>query len=411
MGERRAVITGIGCVTPIGIGAEGLWEGLRKGESAIGAIDRFAPEGLRSRIAAQIRGFDAGDYMDRKRAHRTDRYSQLAIASGRMALQHAGLDPAAVDSDRAGVFMGSALGGIAYAEEQCGQFMNGGYRSVSPTLGFSVFGGAASCNMAMEFGFTGPNETNAMSCASGAVAIGRALQAIRRGEADTMLAGGSEAPLSPLSFGAFDLLRAMSTRNEEPAAASRPFDRRRDGFVMGEGAAVLVIEEEGHARARGARVLAELSGFGVSNDAHHMSAPLPCGTQAQRAMRLALADADMLQEEVGYINAHGSSTPLNDGTESRVIRSVFGSRPVAVSGTKGLYGHPLGASGAIEAAITTLALLRGWLPPTANLEEPDDEAADFDLVTGAGREARLGAALSNSYGFGGINATLAFRTR
>ncbi|OXM16508.1 beta-ketoacyl-[acyl-carrier-protein] synthase family protein [Paenibacillus herberti] len=410
MKERKAVITGIGCVTPIGTGVEGLWEGLRRGESAVGAIDRFVPEGLKSRIAAQVRDFDPSHYMDRKRAHRTDRYSQLALASGRLALQHAGLDPSQLDGDRTGVFMGSALGGIAYAEEQCSQFMNGGYRSVSPTLGFSVFGGASSCNMAMEFGFTGPNETNSMSCASGAVAIGRALQAIRRGEADTMLAGGSEAPLSPLSFGAFDLLRAMSTRNEEPGSASRPFDRSRDGFVMGEGAAVLVIEEEGHAKARGARILAELSGFGVSNDAHHMSAPLPCGTQAQRAMRLALSDADMLQEEVGYVNAHGSSTPLNDVTESRVIRSVFGNRPVAVSGTKGLYGHPLGASGAIEAAITALALSRGWLPPTANLQDPD-EAAELDLVTGAGRDARLNAALSNSYGFGGINATLAFRRR
>ncbi|MCM3748998.1 beta-ketoacyl-[acyl-carrier-protein] synthase family protein [Paenibacillus pasadenensis] len=410
MKERKAVITGIGCVTPVGTGAEGLWEGLRRGESAVGPIDRFVPSGLKSRIAAQIRDFEPQQYMDRKRAHRTDRYSQLAIASGRLALEHAGLDPSQLESDRTGVFMGSALGGIAYAEEQCGQFMSGGYRNVSPTLGFSVFGGASSCNMAMEFGFTGPNETNSMSCASGAVAIGRALQAIRRGEADTILAGGSEAPLSPLSFGAFDMLRAMSTRNEQPDSASRPFDRSRDGFVMGEGAAVLVIEEEGHARARGATILAELSGFGVSNDAHHMSAPLPCGTQAQRAMRLALHDADMLQEDIGYVNAHGSSTPLNDVTESRVIRSVFGSRPVAVSGTKGLYGHPLGASGAIEAAITALSLSRGWLPPTINLQDPDNEA-ELDLVTGFGRNMRLDAALSNSYGFGGINATLAFRRR
>lgn len=410
MNERKAVITGIGCVTPVGTGAEGLWEGLRRGESAVGPIDRFVPSGLKSRIAAQIPGFEPQQYMDRKRAHRTDRYSQLAIASGRLALEHAGLDPSQLESDRTGVFMGSALGGIAYAEEQCGQFMSGGYRNVSPTLGFSVFGGASSCNMAMEFGFTGPNETNSMSCASGAVAIGRALQAIRRGEADTILAGGSEAPLSPLSFGAFDMLRAMSTRNEQPDSASRPFDRSRDGFVMGEGAAVLVIEEEGHARARGATILAELSGFGVSNDAHHMSAPLPCGTQAQRAMRLALHDADMLQEDIGYVNAHGSSTPLNDITESRVIRSVFGSRPVAVSGTKGLYGHPLGASGAIEAAITALSLSRGWLPPTINLQDPDNEA-ELDLVTGFGRTMRLDAALSNSYGFGGINATLAFRRR
>ncbi|CDN45673.1 hypothetical protein BN871_IK_00070 [Paenibacillus sp. P22] len=233
MSDRRAVITGIGCVTPIGTGAESLWEGVRRGESAVGPIDRFVPEGLKSRIAAQIKDFRAEDYMDRKRAHRTDRYSQLSIASGRMALRHAGIEAGALDPERTGIFMGSALGGISYAEEQCSQYMAGGYRSVSPTLGFSVFGGASSCNMAMEFGFNGPNETNSMSCASGAVAIGRALQAIRRGEADVMLAGGAESPLSPLSFGAFDLLRAMSTRNDEPGRASRPFDRTRDGFVMG----------------------------------------------------------------------------------------------------------------------------------------------------------------------------------
>jgi 3-oxoacyl-[acyl-carrier-protein] synthase II len=408
MRKRRAVVTGIGCVTPIGIGARALWAGVQKGESAVGPIDRFPPEGLRSRIAAQIKDFDPLVFMDQKRARRMDRYSQLAVASGVLALQDAGIRPEDADGERVGVFMGSALGGIAFAEEQCGQYYAGGYRSVSPALGYSVFGGAASCNMAMAFGFTGPNETNAMSCASGAVAIGRALQAIRRGEADFILAGGAEAPLAPLSFGAFDMLRAMSTRNEAPSRASRPFDKDRDGFVMGEGAAVLVIEDEEHAKARGATIIAELSGFAVSNDAHHMSAPLPCGTQASRALRMALQDAEMSQDEVGYINAHGSSTPLNDVTESRVIRSVFGSRPVPVSGTKGLYGHPLGASGAIEAAITCLALKEGWLPPTANLEDADPES-QLDLIAGEGRTARPGAALSNSYGFGGINATLAFR--
>ncbi|MBB3110390.1 3-oxoacyl-[acyl-carrier-protein] synthase II [Paenibacillus phyllosphaerae] len=406
--NRRAVITGIGCITPIGIGAQQLWEGVQRGTSAVRRIDRFEAGSLRSRIAAQVTSFDPLIYMDKKRAHRMDRYSQLAVAAGSLALQHAGISPEQTDPERVGIFMGSALGGIAYAEEQCGQFMSGGYRAVSPTLGFSVFGGAASCNMAMAFGFNGPNETNAMSCASGAVAIGRALQSIRRGEADIVLAGGSEAPLAPLSFGAFDMLRAMSTRNEAPTSASRPFDRNRDGFVMGEGAAVLIIEDEAHARARGATIIAELSGFGVSNDAHHMSVPLPSGSQAARALRQALADADMGEDEVHYINAHGSSTPLNDVTESKVIRSVFGSRPVAVSGTKGLYGHPLGASGAIEAAITCMALQEGWLPPTANLEEPDTEA-DIDLIARVGRVVRAAAAVSNSYGFGGINATLAFR--
>ncbi|GIP38393.1 3-oxoacyl-[acyl-carrier-protein] synthase 2 [Paenibacillus sp. J31TS4] len=408
MTTRRAVVTGIGCVTPIGTGAEQLWEGVRRGESAVGPIGRFAPDGLRSRIAAQVDSFDPYQYLDKKKAQRMDRYSQLAVTAGRLALEDAGLGPQGVDAERASIFMGSALGGITQAEEQCGRYMAGGYRAVSPGLGFSVFGGAASCNMAMEFGFTGPNETNAMSCASGAVALGRGLGAIRRGEADVVLAGGAEAPLAPLTFGAFDLLRAMSTRNGTPASASRPFDRSRDGFVMGEGSAVLVLEDEAHARARGARIYAVLEGFGLTNDAHHMSAPLPCGTQAARSMRIALGDAGMAPDEVGYVNAHGSSTRLNDVTEAAVIASVLGTGRAAVSGTKGLYGHPLGASGAIEAAITCLALHRGWLPPTANCEEPDPEV-DLDLVRREGRSAAPDAALSNSYGFGGVNATLAFR--
>lgn len=408
MSNRRVVVTGIGCVTPIGTGVEKLWEGLRRGESAVRPIARFEAGELRSRIAAQLEDFDPLDYIDKKRAQRMDRYSQLAVTAGHLALTDAALDPRHLESDRVSVFMGSALGGIAQAEEQYGRYMTGGYRAVSPGLGFSVFGGAASCNMAMEFGFTGANETNAMSCASGAVALGRALGAIRRGEADVVLAGGAEAPLSPLSFGAFDLLRAMSTRNESPGNASRPFDRSRDGFVMGEGSAVLVLEDEAHARARNAPIYAVLDGFGLTNDAHHMSAPLPCGTQAARSMRIALTDAGMAPEDVAYVNAHGSSTRLNDVTEAAVIASVLGTRHAAVSGTKGLYGHPLGASGAIEAAITCLALKRGWLPPTANCEEPDPEI-ELDLIRGAGREARPEAALSNSYGFGGVNATLAFR--
>lgn len=408
MAEHRAVVTGIGTVTPIGIGVERMWEGVKRGESAVKAIDRFEPGVLRSKIAAQIDMFDPASYLEPKRAHRMDRYSQLAVAAGKLAMRDASLLPTTLEPERVGIFMGSALGGISYAEEQCGNYYNGGYRSVSPTLGFSVFGGAASCNLAMEFGFTGPNETNAMSCASGAVAIGRGMQAIRRGEADVVLAGGAEAPLAPLSFGAFDMLRAMSTRNEAPSSASRPFDRNRDGFVMGEGSAVLVIEAESHARARGARIYGEVAGFGLTNDAHHMSVPLPSGAQAARAIRLALESSDMAPDDISYINAHGSSTLLNDVTESLVIRSVFGDKPVAVSGTKGLYGHPLGASGAIEAAITLLSLSEGWLPPTTNLTDPDPEAR-IDLVAGKPRTTKAAAAISNSYGFGGVNAVLAFR--
>lgn len=412
MQGKKAVITGIGCVTPVGNGADGLWEGIRRGKSAVRRIDRFAPVGLQSRIAAQVAGFDPALYMDAPSARRMDRCSQLAVAAGAMALRNAGLGGGApfAEPERTGVFMGSALGGIAYAQEPYGQDQGSGTWAASGATGFPKFGGGLSGNMAMQFGFTGPSGMNGLSCASGAAAIGRALQAIRRGEADVVLAGGAEAPLSPLSFAAFDRLGMMSVRNDEPECASRPFDRSRDGFVMGEGAAVLVIEEEGFARARGARMIAELAGFAVSRDSRRMNDPFPCGPQASHALRKALLEAEMMPGEIGYINAHGASTPLHDAAESTLIRSVFGSRPVKVSGTKGLYGHPLGASGAIEAAIACLALRSGWLPPTANLLEPDIEA-DLDFVAGEGTSAAIDAALSNSFGFGGVHVTLAFRRR
>jgi 3-oxoacyl-[acyl-carrier-protein] synthase II len=285
-----------------------------------------------------------------------------------------------------------------------------GLRGVDPALALSVFGGASSCNIAIEFGVSGPNSTNGMSCASGTMAIGDAFRQIRDGYADVMIAGGAEAPLAPLCFGAFALIRAMSVRNDDPATASRPFDAGRDGFVMGEGSSVLILEELTRARARGAPVYAELIGYGTTNDAHHMTAPRPDGSQAARAMRLALGDAEVAPHEISYINAHGSSTPLNDPTETLAIRNVFGdaAKRVPVSGTKGYYGHALGASGAFEAAICSLALQEQWLPPTVNLATPDP-ACDLDYIQGAGRAARVDAVLSNSFGFGGINACLVLR--
>jgi 3-oxoacyl-[acyl-carrier-protein] synthase II len=306
--------------------------------------------------------------------------------------------------------MGSALGGCAYAESQYSAYLTDGLRAVDAYLALGVFAGAASCNVAIEFGLTGPNSTNAMSCASGTIAIGEGFRQIRDGYADVMLCGGAEAPLAPLCFGAFALIRAMSTSNDEPERASRPFDRRRDGFVMGEGAAVLVLEEYQRAVARGAPIYGEVLGYGITNDAHHMTAPLPDGAQAARAMRLALEDACLQPADVEYVNAHGSSTPLNDPTETLAVKSVFGehARRLVLSGTKGYYGHALGASGAIEAAICALALERGWLPPTVNLTEPD-EACDLDYLAGAGREQRAACVLSNSFGFGGINATIVLR--
>jgi 3-oxoacyl-[acyl-carrier-protein] synthase II len=406
---RAVAITGIGCVTPIGTGAAGLWDGLRARRSAVRTVTRFDPAPFRSRIAAEIPDFRPGDHLDGRQTRRLDRFSQLGVAAARLAVADAGLDPGREDRDRIGVMMGSALGGVAHAEAQAALYLREGLRAVDANLALTVFAGAVSCNIAIAFGFTGPNATNAMSCASGTIAVGDAFRAIRRGEADVMLAGGAEAPLSPLCFGAFAMIRAMSSRNDDPATASRPFDAGRDGFVMGEGAAVLVLEARDRAEARGAPIYGEVVGYGLTNDAHHMTAPKPNGREAARAMRLALADGAVAPTAVEYVNAHGSSTPLNDPTETAALKDVFGAHAyrLAVSGTKGYYGHPLGASGAIEAAITALALARGWLPPTLNLGTPD-QACDLDYLPD-GAAARPEVALSNSFGFGGVNASIVIR--
>jgi 3-oxoacyl-[acyl-carrier-protein] synthase II len=407
---RRVVITGIGAVTPIGTAAEGLWAGLEARTSAVRTITRFDPSPFRSHIAAEIPDFRPQDHLDAKRARRLDRFSQLAVASAGFALADAELSPKQEDPDRIGAMMGSALGGVAFGESQVPKFLAEGPRGLDPSLALAVFCGAASCNIAIEFGFTGPNATNAMSCASGTIAIGEAFHVVRDGRADVMLAGGAEAPLAPLTFAAFSIIRAMSTRNDDPAHASRPFDAGRDGFVMGEGAAVLVLEERGRALARGAKIYAEVVGHAYTNDAYHMTAPRPDGRQAARAIRLALADGHVEPNEVGYINAHGSSTQLNDPTETTAIKQVFGDHAyrLRVSGTKGYYGHALGASGAIEGAICALALARGWLPPTINLEHPDS-GCDLDCLPREGRAATPSAVVSNSFGFGGVNAALVLR--
>ena len=408
--RRRVAITGIGAVTPIGSGATELWAGLRAGKSAVGTLTRFDPSIFRSHLAAQIPDFRPGDHMEAKRAKRLDRFGQLAVTSSRMAIEDSGIDLATEDRERVGAMMGTALGGIAYAEEQLGNFIKGGLREVDPLLALSVFGGAASCNVAIEFGVQGVNSTNAMSCASGTIAIGDAFRAVRDGYADVMIAGGSEAPLAPLCFGAFALIRAMSTRNDDPEHASRPFDRDRDGFVMGEASAVVVLEEWDRAVSRGAKIYAELLGYGSSNDAHHMTAPRPDGSQAAKSMERALADANIAPHEIDYVNAHGSSTPLNDPTETIAIKRVFGEHAskLQLSGTKGYYGHALGASGAVEAVICAQALTNEWLPPTVNLESPDD-ACDLDYIRGEGRAVRVEHILTNSFGFGGINAALVLR--
>ena len=408
--QRRVVITGVGAVTPIGTAADGLWDGLTARRSAVREITRFDPAPFKSRIAAEIPDFRPGDHLDARRSKRLDRFSQLAVTSAHLALRDAELDPRKEDPDRAGTMMGSALGGVAFAEEQVDDFRQSGPRGLSATLALAVFPGAASCNIAIEFGFMGPNSTNAMSCASGTIAVGEAFHAIRDGRADVMLAGGAEAPLAPMTFAAFSIIRAMSTRNDDPQHASRPFDQTRDGFVMGEGAAVIVLEERGRALARGAKIYAEIVGYACTNDAYHMTAPRPDGRQAARAIRQALADGDVAPTDVGYVNAHASSTPLNDSTETAAIKQVFGTHAyrLIISGTKGYYGHALGASGAIEAAICALAMERRWLPPTINLRTPDP-ACDLDYLPHDGRAAAPDVIVSNSFGFGGINAAVVLR--
>ena len=410
MSERRVVVTGIGAVTPIGLGVSGLWDGLRRRRSAVRGITRFDPGPFKSRIAGEVDGFHPTDHIEERRARRLDRFSQFTIAATRMALADADLELAGEDPDRVGAMMGTALGGVAHGERNYHAFLTEGARAVDPALALTVFAGAASCNIAIEFGCTGPNSTNGMSCASGAIAIGDAFRAIAREEADVMIAGGAEAPLAPLCFGAFAIIRAMSTRNDDPGHASRPFDAARDGFVMAEGAAVLILEERGRAVARGAPIYAEICGYGLTNDAHHMTAPRPDGRQAARCMRNALAEAHVQPREIGYINAHGSSTPLNDPTETKAIRAVFGeaANNVAVSSTKAYYGHALGASGAIEAGISSLAITNEWLPPTLNLQTPAD-GCDLDYIPCVGRRERVDAILSNSFGFGGINAALVLK--
>jgi 3-oxoacyl-[acyl-carrier-protein] synthase II len=406
--HRSVAVTGFGVVTGSGVGVHAFREGLRRARSPVGPVSRFDASVFRSQLAVEVNDFRASDWMDPRQARRLDRFGQLSLATAAMALEDAGLPPGSVSGDRVAVQMGSALGGIVHAEDQMHRFLDRGVRGVDPRLALTVFCGASSCNIAIEYGFRGPNATNAMSCASGTIAVGDAWRLIRDGEVDVAIAGGVEAPLAPLTFGAFSLIRAMSSRHEDPARAYRPFDRDRDGFIMGEGAGILVLEEAERARQRGARIYALITGYGTTNDAHHMTAPLPDASQASRAMSLALQSASVPPEAVDYVNAHGSSTPLNDATESLAIRTALGARAdaIPVSGTKPYYGHALGASGAIEAGICALAIHGGWIPPTLNLEHPGEGCDLPDYVSEGERPVALRHVISNSFGFGGINASL-----
>jgi 3-oxoacyl-[acyl-carrier-protein] synthase II len=405
------IVTGLGLITPIGIGVEEFLAGLLEVRPGIRRITRFDPSPFRSRVAAEVPGFRPEEYLDRKQVRRFDRYSQFAVSAARLALEDAGLDAGDVAGERTGVCIGSALGGVGFGEENYIAYAEGGWKAVHPMLALSVFVGAGSCNIAMEFGFTGPATANGDSCSAGAIALSNALRYIQLGQADRMLAGGVEAPLYPMCFGAFDLIQAMSKQNDPPERGCRPFDRTRDGFVMGEGAAVLVLEAEDAARARGARVYAELAGAALTNDAHHMTAPRPDGLSALRCMQLALNDAGLAPGEVDAVSAHASGTPLNDRTETLALKQLLGERAyrVPVSGTKSQHGHPLGASGAIEAAACCLGIRHGFLAATRNLEQPDPDC-DLDYVTDGPRRREVRTVLSNSFGFGGINAGLVFRS-
>lgn len=407
MDTRRVVVTGIGAVTPIGIGKQQVWESILQCRRAGRRVTRFDPTPYHSKVAAEVDNFNPLDFIDAKRARRLDRFSQFSLAAGRLAVEDARLDMSKEQRDRVGVYIGSALGGIAFAEEQHVDFVAGGLRSVNPMLALAVFSGASSANVAMDIGANGPSLGNSNSCASGTIGIGEAFRAIKYGDVDVAIAGGVEAPLAPLTFGAFAIIKVMSTRNDHPEEASRPFDRDRDGFVMGEGAGLLVLEEIGHAVRRDATIYAEVLGFGVTSDAFHMTAPRPDALESGRSISLALREANLPPEAIDYVAAHASSTVLNDKTETLAIKHALGDHAyrIPISGTKGMHAHALGASGAIELVICALAMQYDVIPATVNFYDPDPEC-DLSYVRDRPMEQRVTYLLKNSFGFGGVNATL-----
>ena len=418
MDTRRVVVTGLGALTPIGNTVEEFWAGLTQGRSGITPITKFDATGrteggeprFPTRIAGEVRGFDPLAYVDKKEARRLDPFVQYAVACSVMAVADAGLDTGQVDATRFGVLIGSGIGGISTLLEWHQVMLTKGPDRVSPFFIPMLIVNMASGLVSMRFGAKGPNSSVVTACATGNHAIGDACKLIQRGVADVMIAGGAEAIIVPLTIAGFCAMKAMSTRNDEPEKASRPFDAGRDGFVCGEGGGVLVLEALDHARRRDARIYAEVVGYGLTGDAHHMTAPDPEGDGAARAMQAALDDAGLAAADVAYINAHGTSTPYNDRFETLAIKRVFGdhARRLAVSSTKSMTGHLLGAAGGIEAIATVLALHHGLLPPTINYETPDPDC-DLDYVPNQARKQDVEVALSNAFGFGGTNATLAFR--
>ena len=407
---KRVWITGAGVVSPIGNTLQEFWDHLLQGESGAGPITRFDASAYDTRFACEVKGFTTEGALDRKEAKRMDRFVQYAVVAAQQAVRNSELDLEAIDRTRAGVIIGSGIGGMETFEEQHASLLQKGPRRVSPFFIPMMIIDMAAGQVSIQLGLKGPNFATVSACASGAHAIGEALRLIRAGDADVILAGGSEATITPMAVAGFSSARALSTRNDDPTRASRPFDSERDGFVIGEGAAVLVLETEEHARRRGAQPYCELAGYGATGDAYHMTAPCVDGEGAARAMKRALEDAQMPSHDVQHINAHGTSTPAGDPAEVAAIKHVFGSHAcrLMVSSTKSMTGHLLGAAGGLEAVTVALTVARGVVPPTINLERPDP-TCDLDFVPNQARTHRVTAAISNSFGFGGHNVTLAVR--
>ena len=407
---QRVVVTGMGVVTPLGIGVEQTWRGLCEGRSGISPITLFDASAFSSRIAGEVKDFAPDQWLDRREIKRMDRYTQLGMAAAQIALEDSGLDLEAADRDRMGVFVGSGVGGIWTLENQHNVMLDRGPMRVSPLFVPMMIADIAAGQIAIRYGLRGPNKAVVTACASSAHSIGDAYQLIKYGRAEMMVAGGAEGAVSPLAVAGFCTMKALSTRNDEPTRASRPFDAQRDGFVIAEGAGIVVLESLEHAQRRGARIYGEVAGYGMSGDAHHITAMAPDGEGASRAMSEALADAEMRPEEIDYINAHGTSTELNDAAETVAIKRTFGdhARQLAISSTKSMTGHMLGATGAVELIICLLAMRDRMIPPTINYEHPDPEC-DLDYVPNQARPAKVTTAMSNSFGFGGHNATLVVR--
>jgi 3-oxoacyl-[acyl-carrier-protein] synthase II len=410
MTRRRVVVTGMGIVSPVGIGLAAAWDSILHARSGIGPITRFDPSAFPARIAGEVKGFDVGAYLSAKEARRYDTFIHYGLVATMEAVTDAGLDAYAGDKERVGICIGSGIGGLPMIENTQSAYLEGGHRKISPFFVpgsiINMVAGLAS----IQYGFQGPNLAIVSACSTANHSLGEAARLIEYGDADMMLAGGAEATVSPLGVGGFCSARALSTRNDDPATASRPWDKGRDGFVLGEGAGVLVLEEHEHAKARGARIYCELAGYGMSADAHHITAPPEDGRGAARSMTNALKNSRMNADEIDYINAHGTSTPLGDLAECVAVKRAFGdhARKLSVSSTKSMTGHLLGAAGGIEAVFTVLALRDQVAPPTANLVDPDPRC-DLDFVPLTARTMKIRGALSNSFGFGGTNATLAFR--